>query len=188
LHLVLQHRKFRQYFKESFAKISALKIESCHNIQNFGKNCNFKILSKMKILESIVYVISQLMFLGGREIAQEGGEIFPKVSPKLYAKFWEDFVSLIHFLLSMMSRKINLYYYYYLYLLMMCLIRFSTTSCERSAPGRSAPTRNPAIKKERRRRRQSVAHFCNCRRGAVSPSPLLSRRSRRVGYLYIKSV
>jgi len=36
----------------------------------------------MEISESIVYVISQL-FLGGREIAQEGGEILPKVSPKL---------------------------------------------------------------------------------------------------------
>jgi len=33
----------------------------------------------MKILESIVFVISQLRFLGGREITQEGGEILPKV-------------------------------------------------------------------------------------------------------------
>jgi len=31
----------------------------------------------MKISMS-VYVISQLIFLGGREIAQEGGEISPK--------------------------------------------------------------------------------------------------------------
>jgi len=37
----------------------------------------------MKILESIVYVISQLIFFGGRELAQEGGKILPKVSPKL---------------------------------------------------------------------------------------------------------
>jgi len=29
----------------------------------------------MKILDSIVYVISQLIFCGGREIAQGGGEI-----------------------------------------------------------------------------------------------------------------
>jgi len=36
----------------------------------------------MKISESIVNVISQLIFLWGREIAQEGGEIWPKVSPK----------------------------------------------------------------------------------------------------------
>jgi len=37
----------------------------------------------MKISESIVYVIFQQTFFGGREIAQEGSEIFPKVSPKL---------------------------------------------------------------------------------------------------------
>jgi len=37
----------------------------------------------MKISESVVYVISQLFFWGGREIAQEGGKILPKVSPKL---------------------------------------------------------------------------------------------------------
>jgi len=37
----------------------------------------------MKIFESIVYVISQIICLWGREIAQEGGEIFPKVLPKL---------------------------------------------------------------------------------------------------------
>jgi len=27
----------------------------CHNIPNFGKNCSFKILTKKKISESIVY-------------------------------------------------------------------------------------------------------------------------------------
>jgi len=37
----------------------------------------------MKISESLVYVMSQLIFLGDREIAQEGGKILPKVSPKL---------------------------------------------------------------------------------------------------------
>jgi len=37
----------------------------------------------MKIPESIVYVIFQIIFLRGREIAQEGSEILPKVSPKL---------------------------------------------------------------------------------------------------------
>jgi len=36
----------------------------------------------MKIFERIEYVISQLMFLGGRWIAQGGGKILPKVSPK----------------------------------------------------------------------------------------------------------
>jgi len=37
----------------------------------------------MKMSANIEYVISQLIFLGGREIAQEEGEIVPKVSPKL---------------------------------------------------------------------------------------------------------
>jgi len=41
----------------------------------------------MKTKESIVYVISQLIFFGGREIAQEGDEMLTKVSPKLEAKF-----------------------------------------------------------------------------------------------------
>jgi len=45
----------------------------------------------MKILEGIVYVISELIFLGGREIAQEGGKILPKVLQKLKAKFWDFF-------------------------------------------------------------------------------------------------
>jgi len=33
---------------------------------NFGQNCNFKILTKMKIAESIVYVISQLIIFEGQ--------------------------------------------------------------------------------------------------------------------------
>jgi len=55
----------------------------CKNIQKFDQNCDFKILTKIKISERIVYVISQIIFLGGREIAQEGSERLPKVSPKL---------------------------------------------------------------------------------------------------------
>jgi len=55
-------------------------------MQNFGKNCDFKIWTYMKISESIAYVISQQFFFGGggREIGQEGGEILPlpKVSFK----------------------------------------------------------------------------------------------------------
>jgi len=75
---VLQPRKFRrENFRESFAKISAQKIEY---FQNFGTI--FTILTKTEISEKIVFVISQLIFLGGREIAQEGGKILPKVSPK----------------------------------------------------------------------------------------------------------
>jgi len=49
-------------------------------------------LTKIKISERIVYVIFQQIFFGGREIAQERGEILPKVSPILYAKFWENSV------------------------------------------------------------------------------------------------
>jgi len=47
----------------------------------------------MKILEIIVYVISQLIFFGGRELAREGGEILPKVSQKVSEKFWQNFGS-----------------------------------------------------------------------------------------------
>jgi len=49
------------------------------SFQNFNKNveehsiCNFSII-----------------FWGGREIAQKGGKILPKVSPKLQAKFREN--------------------------------------------------------------------------------------------------
>jgi len=41
----------------------------------------------MKIMESIVYVISQVISFGGREIVQGGGEILQKVLPKVSAKF-----------------------------------------------------------------------------------------------------
>jgi len=47
----------------------------------------------MKLLESIVYVISQLIFFGGRKIVQGGGEILPKVSFKDLSKFWVNFGS-----------------------------------------------------------------------------------------------
>jgi len=47
----------------------------------------------MKILESIVYVISQLILLVRREIAQEIGEILPNVSPKPLATFLENVMS-----------------------------------------------------------------------------------------------
>jgi len=53
----------------------------------------------MKISESIVglYVISQLIFLGGREIAQEGGKIvggkIVKILPKILGKFCDFKIS-----------------------------------------------------------------------------------------------
>jgi len=69
----------------------ALKIESFRVFatvkKNYGIYCNFKILSKMKMLQSIVYLINQLIFFGGREIAQGGGESKPKVSLKFSVNF-----------------------------------------------------------------------------------------------------
>jgi len=51
----------------------------------------------MKIPDSIAYICDfRTNFFGvggGRELAQEGGEILPKVSPKLLSKFWENFLS-----------------------------------------------------------------------------------------------
>jgi len=82
---------FQGKFRENIDPKNEMFPKFCHNIQNFSKNCNFKILTKMKILESIVYVISQLFFWG-KEITRGGGEILPKVLPKLKAKFWENFV------------------------------------------------------------------------------------------------
>jgi len=46
----------------------------------------------MKISESIVYITSQLIFLGNRQIAQEGGEILPNIAKTLgqfLGKFYE---------------------------------------------------------------------------------------------------
>jgi len=69
LRVVLQHRIFCQYFRESFAKISVLKIESFRNLDTIfkilAKIVISKMLAKIKISESIVNVISQLILLGG---------------------------------------------------------------------------------------------------------------------------
>jgi len=62
---------FEGKFRENFGLKDWIFPKFCHNIHNFGKNCNFKILKKMKISKSKVYVISQLIFLGGREIRKE---------------------------------------------------------------------------------------------------------------------
>jgi len=48
---------------------------------------------KKYILESILYVISQLIFSGSKEIAQGGGENLPKVLPKVLAKLCINFGS-----------------------------------------------------------------------------------------------
>jgi len=49
----------------------------------FSAKIVISMLTKSKFFESIVYVNSQLIFWGGREIAQEEGEILPKDSSKL---------------------------------------------------------------------------------------------------------
>jgi len=63
----------------------------CTIFQSFGKYLNLKLLAYMKILESIVglYVISQLVFIGGREIGQQRSKILRKVK----AKFCESKIS-----------------------------------------------------------------------------------------------
>jgi len=61
--------KISSIVKENFGPKHWIFPKFCQNIQKFGKNYNFKILTKRKISESIVYVISQLIFSGGREIA-----------------------------------------------------------------------------------------------------------------------
>jgi len=76
---------------EGFATILALKIESFRNIATIFKISAKIVISKCwqkleKILESIVYVISQLIFFGGSLIVQGGSEELPIVSPKVSAK------------------------------------------------------------------------------------------------------
>jgi len=70
-------------------------LEKCNIFKILSKNCNFKILSKMKVMESIVYVISQLILFGDREIVQEGGEVLLKVLPTISAIFHVYFGSCI---------------------------------------------------------------------------------------------
>jgi len=87
----------------------ALKIESFLNFASIfkisAKIAISKFETEIKISESKVglYVISLLIFLRVREIAQEGGKIM-KVSPKLRQHFWENIVSsaLIIFYLFML--------------------------------------------------------------------------------------
>jgi len=65
----------------------------------------------MKISETIVYVISQVIFWGTRKIAQEGGEILPKVSSKPQTKFREILVSYKFHQNRTVVITYNLYYY-----------------------------------------------------------------------------
>jgi len=101
--LVFRHQKFWQYFSESFAKISTLKIGSFRNyvtiLRNFGKNCDLNFFDKnqkyWKILKKLVEILYNFStkFLRGREIAQGGGEVLPKVSPKVSPKVCDNFPS-----------------------------------------------------------------------------------------------
>jgi len=79
------------YHTKVSQKISALKIESFRYVATILKIMANILISKMKLLDSIVYVISQVIFFGVREIAQGGGEIMPKVSPKVSKKIWVIF-------------------------------------------------------------------------------------------------
>jgi len=58
--VLLRNQKFRENFTESLAKISTLKIESFRNVATIfkivAKIAISNLLSKMKILDSIVYI------------------------------------------------------------------------------------------------------------------------------------
>jgi len=56
-------------------------------VQNFGKNESIGVF-----LESMAYMkfLNNKLFFLGREVTQEEGEIFPKVSPKVSVKFREN--------------------------------------------------------------------------------------------------
>jgi len=88
MNVVLQHRKFREYFTENFAKMFTLKIKSikkiCHIFLNFGKNYHFKMLSKDNNGE---HNICKTNIFWGRDIVQGRVEILPKVSPNVSTKF-----------------------------------------------------------------------------------------------------
>jgi len=69
--IIVAAPKYRQYFRESFAIVSALKFESFRYfatiIRISAKKCNFKICTNVKMPESKVFVVSQLIFLGGQK-------------------------------------------------------------------------------------------------------------------------
>jgi len=56
------HWKVSQKFRRERLNLSKFR----NFVPNFGINCNFQNYTKMKILEGIVYVISQHTFLGGQ--------------------------------------------------------------------------------------------------------------------------
>jgi len=65
---------FLGLFRQNFGFKDWIFSKFCHYIQNLGKNCNFKILTKMKVSESIVYAISPHIFWEGRELAPKEAE------------------------------------------------------------------------------------------------------------------
>jgi len=88
---------FQGKFCENFDTKDWIFPKFCHNIQNFGKNCNFQILTKIKIVYNIVYVISQLIFWGQgncsgrrRNIAERFAETLGKVLGK-FCEFHQNF-------------------------------------------------------------------------------------------------
>jgi len=73
--------------------LSKLLQQIPHNIQNFGKNRNFKIVTTMKISDGIVYVSSLQFFLGGQGNSSGNrrniAESFAKTLGKIFGQFCE---------------------------------------------------------------------------------------------------
>jgi len=81
---------FEGKFCENFGPKVYIFPKFCHNIQNFDKTCHLKLLTKMKILESIVYVISLLIFWGQGNSSRRS-RYFAESFAKTLGKFWENF-------------------------------------------------------------------------------------------------
>jgi len=80
---------FQRKFRENFSPKHWIFSKFCHNFQNLSKNCNFKMLTKMKISESKVYVISQVIFEGQGNCSGWRRNI--ALSAKIRLKFWQNF-------------------------------------------------------------------------------------------------
>jgi len=72
---------FQGKFRKNFGPNDRIFPKFFHNIEHFSKNF-LKILTKMNIGEHSICKIENIFF-GGKEVAQEGGEIFTNVYPKL---------------------------------------------------------------------------------------------------------
>jgi len=102
--------KLRETFvpKDEYFQISQPSLK-------FSKNCNFQILSKMKILESIVYVISQPIILWGHDNSPGRRRNIAKILSKVSTKFCE-------FKISLKPQQYLLSHIYYLMCYLICHI------------------------------------------------------------------